>query len=73
MFVSYLFTTPLDKGVTLHWVYGLDLGPPRESLKNHQISSLLPRPSKITKSAHKVTKRHQKVTQIPPSGHQFKE
>ena len=42
--------------------YNLNLGPPRVSLKNHQISSLSPRPIKIRKSAPRITKRHQNVT-----------
>jgi len=29
MFVSYLFATSLDKGVTLDVVYSLSLGPPQ--------------------------------------------
>ena len=44
--------------VTLPWVYYLSPGPPRISLKNHQISSLSPGPSKIRKSVPKVNKGH---------------
>ena len=47
-----------DNTVTLPWVCSLTLGPPRVPMKNHQISSLSPRPSKTRKSAPKVTKSH---------------
>ena len=52
-----LLVGPLDEPVTLQWVCALSLGPPRESLKNHQNSSLLPIPSKITKSVPKAAQR----------------
>ena len=60
MFVRSLLTAQLD-GTSYHPLAGSqDLGSPRESLKNHHISSLLPRPPQITKSLPKVTKRHKK-------------
>ena len=63
----------LDRLFTLNWVGSQDLCPPKESLKNHQNSSLLPIPSKVRKSEPKVTKRQQNVSQIPPTGHQIRE
>jgi len=73
MFVSSLFTAQLKENVTTHWVGALSLGSPRESLKNHQNSSLLPIPSKITKSVPKATKILENVIPNPPSGHQISE
>ena len=57
-----LFSRATEWRVCLNWVCTLNLGSPRVPLKNHQISSLSPRPSKIRKSAPRVTKRHQNVT-----------
>ena len=54
-----LSTGPGDRRVTTTWVYSLNSGPSRVSLKNHQNSSLSPGPSKVRKSEPKVTKRHQ--------------
>ena len=68
-----VFLGPGTVPFTTHWVYYLNTGPSRVSLKNHQISSLSPRPAKLRKSEPKVTKRHQNVSQIPPTGHQISE
>jgi len=53
MFVSYLFTTPLDRYVTTHWACSLDLAPPREALKTDRITNMPPRPSTISKRCPK--------------------
>ena len=62
MYVRSLVTAQLDEHFTLHWVCHLSLGSPRESLKNHKISSLLPIPSTITKSVSKVNTNQQNDT-----------
>ena len=61
--------------VTLNWTPGVDpiplkgvcsgLGSPQDSLKNHKNSSLLPIPSKLTKSVPKVSKTLKNDTQTP--------
>ena len=51
-----LGTVPLP----LSWACSLNPGPPRVSLKNHQISSLLQRPSETRKSHPRDLKSHLK-------------
>jgi hypothetical protein len=50
---------PRDEPTTINLEGYLNLGPPREPLKNHQISSLSPGPSKIKKTS---PQGHQKVS-----------
>ena len=68
-----LSTGPGDQRLTTTWVCALNSGPSRASPQNHQISSLSPRPAKVRKSAPKVTKRHENVSQITTTGHQIRE
>ena len=68
VFGNCLLDPPSNEITTTTRVCCLNLGPPRVPLKNHHISSLPPGPLKIRKSAPRVTKRHQNVSQIPHFG-----
>ena len=50
-----------DEGVTLIWACSLNVDPPAVFLRNHQISSLLPIPSKIREKQKQYPQGHQKT------------